>query len=87
VIDQNATCPPFRQAAHLGLLLAFSLSIIPGGAAQELSQVDLSRMDVEDLMNIKVTSVSKREQSLAIGRACRNGLPRGFLFQEWVFGR
>jgi iron complex outermembrane recepter protein len=26
---------------------------------------DLSRMDVEDLMNIKVTSVSKREQSLA----------------------
>ncbi len=50
--------------AHLGLVLALCLSTIAAGSAQE-PQVDLSRMDVEDLMDIKVTSVSKREQRLA----------------------
>src|SRR5450756_307301 len=65
VIDHAAVSTPLRQLAHLGLVLALGLSTIPVGAAQEPSQTDLSRMDVEDLMNIKVTSVSKREQSLA----------------------
>ena len=51
--------------ARLGFLCASGLSAIGVGAAQAPSQTDLSRMDVEDLMNIKVTSVSKREQSLA----------------------
>jgi iron complex outermembrane receptor protein len=41
------------------------LSAVPAGAARKPAQIDLSRMDVEDLMNIKVTSVSKREQRLA----------------------
>jgi iron complex outermembrane recepter protein len=35
------------------------------GRAQAPGQPDLSRMDVEDLMNVKVTSVSKREQKLS----------------------
>jgi iron complex outermembrane receptor protein len=65
VTDQTATSTRFRQVAHLGLVLAAYLSTIPAGAAQEPPQIDLSRMDVEDLMNIKVTSVSKRAQSLA----------------------
>jgi iron complex outermembrane recepter protein len=54
-----------RKLANLGLVLALGLSAITAGAAQEPSQMDLSRMDVEDLMNVKVTSVSKREQSLS----------------------
>jgi hypothetical protein len=41
------------------------LSTIPAGAAQEPAPIDLSKLDMEDLMNVKVTSVSKREQSLA----------------------
>ena len=65
MIDHAAISTRLRQLAHLGLVLALGLSIIPVGAAQAPSQTDLSRMDVEDLMNIKVTSVSKREQSLA----------------------
>jgi iron complex outermembrane receptor protein len=47
------------------LVLALCLSAIPTGAAQEPAPIDLSKLDVEDLMNVKVTSVSKREQSLA----------------------
>ncbi|HMC60228.1 MAG TPA: TonB-dependent receptor plug domain-containing protein, partial [Candidatus Solibacter sp.] len=54
-----------RRLARLGFPLAFSLSAIAVGAAQAQSQADLSRLDVEDLMNVKVTSVSKREQSLS----------------------
>jgi iron complex outermembrane receptor protein len=65
MIDHTATSTPLRQTAHLALVLALGLSTIPAGAAQQPAQIDLSRMDVEDLMNIKVTSVSKREQSLA----------------------
>ena len=54
-----------RHAAHLGLVLVLGLTAIGEGAAQGPPQVDLSRMDLEDLMNVKVTSVSKREQSLS----------------------
>jgi len=54
-----------RWLADLGFLLAAGLSAVTVGAAQVPSQTDLSRMDVEDLMNIKVTSVSKKEQSLS----------------------
>ena len=54
-----------RQTARLGLALAVCLSAIPVAAAQEPAQIDLSKMDMEDLMNITVTSVSKKEQSLA----------------------
>jgi iron complex outermembrane receptor protein len=60
-----ATSTRLCQLAHLGLVLVLCLSTMPFGAAQQPAQIDLSRMDVEDLMNVKVTSVSKREQSLA----------------------
>ena len=63
--DHTATSTRFRQVAHLGLVLAAYLSTIPAGAAQQSSPIDLSKLDMEDLMNVKVTSVSKREQSLA----------------------
>jgi iron complex outermembrane receptor protein len=65
VTDHTATSTRFRQVAHIGLLLALYLSTIPAGAAQEPAPIDLSKLDMEDLMNVKVTSVSKREQSLA----------------------
>jgi hypothetical protein len=40
---------------------------------QEPAPIDLSKLDMEDLMNVKVTSVSKREQSLArtVGKPIR----------------
>jgi iron complex outermembrane recepter protein len=65
MIDRAATSTRPCQLAHFGLALALGLSTFPAGAAQEPSQTDLRGMDVEDLMNIKVTSASKREQSLA----------------------
>ena len=55
----------YRHAASRWIFWTLSLSTIGILVAQEPPQIDLSRMDVEDLMNIKVTSVSKREQSLA----------------------
>jgi len=55
----------FRRLAHLGFFLTIILSVSPIGAAQVPSRTDLSRMDLEDLMNVKVTSVSKREQNIS----------------------
>ncbi len=46
-------------------VLAAGLLVSAAGWAQNLAQPDLSRMDVEDLMNVEVTSVSKREQKLS----------------------
>jgi iron complex outermembrane receptor protein len=54
-----------RRLAHFRFPLVLGLSAIAGGGALAQSQADLSRLDVEDLMNVKVTSVSKREQSLS----------------------
>jgi iron complex outermembrane receptor protein len=65
VTDNTATSTRCRHVAHFGLLLALYLSTIPAGAAQEPAPIDLSKLDMEDLMNVKVTSVSKREQSLS----------------------
>ena len=62
MIDRTATSTRFRHGAHLSCVLALCLST---GAAQEPAPIDLSKLDMEDLMNVKVTSVSKREQSLA----------------------
>jgi iron complex outermembrane receptor protein len=62
VIDHTATSTRFRHGAHLSCVLALYLS---AGAAQEPAPIDLSKLDMEDLMNVKVTSVSKREQSLS----------------------
>jgi len=53
------------RLAHLWSVLTVGLCTITIAAAQAPSQTDLTRMDMEDLMNIKVTSVSKREQSLS----------------------
>ena len=62
MIDHTATSTRFRHGAHLSCVLALYLS---AGAAQEPAPIDLSKLDMEDLMNVKVTSVSKREQSLS----------------------
>jgi iron complex outermembrane receptor protein len=52
----------FRNA---GLGLALSAFTIVTGMAQTASPVDLTGTSLEDLMNIQVTSVSKKEQSLS----------------------
>lgn len=59
-----------RGAGHgrlrrISVLLAIGLSACLAGNAQDQSQIDLTQMQLEDLMNIKVTSVSKREQTLS----------------------
>ncbi len=53
------------RARLLESVLAAGLSATAALWAQDPVQTDLSRMDLEDLMNVKVTSVSKREQSLS----------------------
>jgi len=53
------------RVGHLGLLLAACLFPIVLSAGQVPSPADLNRMDLEDLMTVKVTSVSKKEQSLS----------------------
>ena len=63
--DKYRVIHHYRHAARRLIFLTLSLSTIGILMAQEATQIDLSRMDVEDLMKIKVTSVSKREQSLA----------------------
>ena len=51
-----------RRVFHMEVLIALGLS---AGGGQTPSQADLGRMELEDLMQIKVTSVSKREQNLS----------------------
>ena len=53
------------KLGNLWLALAIGVVPIPAAEDQNPSQADLRHMDVEDLMNLKVTSVSKRKQSLS----------------------
>ncbi|MEO8663288.1 MAG: TonB-dependent receptor [Bryobacteraceae bacterium] len=54
-----------RHFARLVVQLALGLAAIADALAQTPAKIDLGRMDVEDLMAITVTSVSKREQHLS----------------------
>ena len=45
------------------IIIALSLSVT--GSAQHIPPVDLTQMNLEDLMDITVTSVSKKEQTLS----------------------
>ena len=45
--------------------LALALTLSPAARAQTPSRVDLTQMNLEDLMNVTVTSVSKKEQTLS----------------------
>jgi len=47
------------------LFIALGLLADRPALAQDQQQLDLTQMKIEDLMNMKVTSVSKREESLA----------------------
>ena len=48
--------------ARVGISLALSLGFPISGAAQISPSHDLTQYSLEDLMNVQVTSVSKREQ-------------------------
>jgi iron complex outermembrane receptor protein len=52
-------------ARILKWVLAVGLTVSAISRAQDPAQPDLSRMDLEDLMKVKITSVSKREQQLS----------------------
>lgn len=54
-----------RLEACWGVRFVLILCSLAAAHAQQPSQADLSRLDVEDLLNIKVSSVSKREQKLS----------------------
>jgi iron complex outermembrane receptor protein len=54
-----------RLAARVGVILALSLGLAIPGPAQSPSLPDLTQFSLEDLMNVQVTSVSKREQKLS----------------------
>src|SRR5580658_1371490 len=54
---------PYSIARNFGLGLALSALTIVTAAAQTAPPVDLTGTSLEDLMNIQVTSVSKKEQS------------------------
>jgi len=66
-------CVRLRQVTHAGIhragaakpLLALGLLLGTAGWAQDQSKVDLTQMQLEDLLNVKVTSVSKREEKLS----------------------
>src|SRR5580658_8613221 len=56
---------PYSIARNFGLGLALSALTIVTGIAQTAPPVDLTGTSLEDLMNIQVTSVSQKEQSLS----------------------
>ena len=45
--------------------IALAVAVSAAGGPQKATPADLSQMSLEDLMNVRVTSVSKREQRLA----------------------
>ncbi len=55
----------YRVAVRLGLMVAFSWAVAGIAPAQTPSPPDLTQFSLEDLMNVQVTSVSKKEQKLA----------------------
>ncbi|PWU03933.1 MAG: TonB-dependent receptor [Terriglobia bacterium] len=57
--------PATTCARILHSVLAVGLSLSAAAGEQKPPLPDLNRMDLEDLMNVKVTSVSKREQRLS----------------------
>src|ERR1700722_16752339 len=72
----SASLPPRMLAnrfavflAHAGIFLALSLGVGMPTAAQSSAPVDLTQLNLEDLMNVQVTSVSKREQKLSTAGA------------------
>jgi iron complex outermembrane recepter protein len=54
-----------RLAAVAALAVATSPELLGQGSSRQSGPVDLSQATLEDLMNIEVTSVSKKEQTLA----------------------
>ena len=51
--------------AHIGVTLALGLGVAIPSSAQLPTPRDLTQFSLEDLMNVQVTSVSKREQKLS----------------------
>ncbi len=67
-IVRRGTKPRQRRvsvALRAGCAFALGVSLAAGGWAQKADPRDLTTVSLEDLMNIQVTSVSKKEQSLS----------------------
>src|SRR5882757_8497369 len=60
VADRRALLP-----AHVGLALALILGVPISATAQIAPARDLTQFSLEDLMNVQVIAVSKKEQKLA----------------------
>src|SRR6476660_5773798 len=67
--ESLANCRAWRRIAILlaraGVTLALGLGVAIRSSAQTSPPRDLTQFTLEDLMNIQVTSVSKKEQKLA----------------------
>ncbi|HWJ20381.1 MAG TPA: hypothetical protein VNR65_16820, partial [Geobacterales bacterium] len=64
VRSDGAVCLVFGRYAILGSVLLF-LFLASQAAPGQATQPDLTQVNLEDLMNIEVTSVSKKEQRLS----------------------
>jgi len=66
--EEKCVCPgrtaraSHRRTRALGVLV---LLLSTAGWAQDQPKIDLTQMQLEDLLNVKVTSVSKREEKLS----------------------
>lgn len=63
----NESMSPYTVARNFGFVVALSLGVAIAASAQTTAPapVDLTRASLEDLMNLQVTSVSKKEQALS----------------------
>src|SRR5512141_2412510 len=64
-IERSGTRPSQHRVSGAGWAFALGVSLAAGGWAQKADPRDLTTVSLEDLMNIQVTSVSKKEQSLS----------------------
>src|SRR5512140_2701287 len=64
-IVRRGTKPIRRRVSGAARAFALGISLAAGGWAQSAVPRDLTTVSLEDLMNIQVTSVSKKEQSLS----------------------
>src|SRR5450631_2670657 len=60
--DLRRTIHPARVPRRLWMLAGIALLTFPGHSACFAQTADLTQKSLEDLMNIEVTSVSKKEQ-------------------------
>jgi hypothetical protein len=73
-IHRKSCCVP-RQAIRAAGFLCVLLTLLSFVAPAQVSQSDLTQLNIEDLMKVEVVSVSKREQTLSETAAPSSSYP------------